>query len=79
MWDAQPAHGDARRAQEAGVLIALLSHPNAPYNVLHVRVGTNPYVLCCAIQVGYKSVDDHVTSGMVVGLGTGSTAYFAGT
>eukprot|EP00960_Hanusia_phi_P051753 761000-Hanusia_phi.AAC.3 len=26
---------------------------------------------------GYKSVDDHVTSGMVVGLGTGSTAYFA--
>jgi len=27
--------------------------------------------------VGYKSVDDHVTSGMVVGLGTGSTAYFA--
>jgi len=28
-------------------------------------------------QVGYKSVDDYVTSGMVVGLGTGSTAYFA--
>jgi len=28
-------------------------------------------------QVGYKSVDDHVKSGMVVGLGTGSTAYFA--
>lgn len=27
--------------------------------------------------VGYKSVDDHVTSGMVVGLGTGSTAYYA--
>lgn len=27
--------------------------------------------------VGYKSVDDHVRSGMVVGLGTGSTAYFA--
>uniref|UniRef100_A0A7S1TKQ2 ribose-5-phosphate isomerase n=1 Tax=Erythrolobus australicus TaxID=1077150 RepID=A0A7S1TKQ2_9RHOD len=27
--------------------------------------------------VGYKSVDDYVTSGMVVGLGTGSTAYFA--
>lgn len=26
---------------------------------------------------GYKSVDDHVTSGMVVGLGTGSTAYYA--
>jgi hypothetical protein len=26
---------------------------------------------------GYKAVDDHVTSGMVVGLGTGSTAYFA--
>ena len=27
--------------------------------------------------VGYKSVDDYVRSGMVVGLGTGSTAYFA--
>mmetsp|Transcript_54236 Transcript_54236/g.79496 ORF Transcript_54236/g.79496 Transcript_54236/m.79496 type:complete len:338 (-) Transcript_54236:41-1054(-) len=26
---------------------------------------------------GYKAVDDHVQSGMVVGLGTGSTAYFA--
>lgn len=29
-------------------------------------------------QVGYKSVDDYVQSGMVVGLGTGSTAAFAG-
>ena len=28
-------------------------------------------------QVGYKAVDDYVQSGMVVGLGTGSTAYFA--
>lgn len=28
-------------------------------------------------MVGYKSVDDYVTSGMVVGLGTGSTAYYA--
>jgi ribose 5-phosphate isomerase A len=28
-------------------------------------------------MVGYKSVEDHVRSGMVVGLGTGSTAYFA--
>lgn len=27
--------------------------------------------------VGYKSIDDYVTSGMVVGLGTGSTAAFA--
>ena len=26
---------------------------------------------------GYKAVDDYVESGMVVGLGTGSTAYFA--
>jgi len=26
---------------------------------------------------GYKAVDDHVESGMTVGLGTGSTAYFA--
>lgn len=28
-------------------------------------------------QVGYKAVDDYVCSDMVVGLGTGSTAYFA--
>merc|ERR1719231_1864739 len=28
-------------------------------------------------MVGYKAVDDYVMSGMVVGLGTGSTAYFA--
>ena len=28
-------------------------------------------------QVGYKAVDDYVKSGMVVGLGTGSTAYYA--
>uniref|UniRef100_A0A6T5NRP6 ribose-5-phosphate isomerase n=1 Tax=Heterosigma akashiwo TaxID=2829 RepID=A0A6T5NRP6_HETAK len=28
-------------------------------------------------QVGYKAIDDYVTSGMVVGLGTGSTAAFA--
>lgn len=27
--------------------------------------------------VGYKAVDDYVKSGMVVGLGTGSTAYYA--
>lgn len=31
----------------------------------------------CCIQVGYKAVDDYVKSGMVVGLGTGSTAYYA--
>ncbi len=29
------------------------------------------------MQVGYKAVDDYVRSGMVVGLGTGSTAFFA--
>eukprot|EP00440_Ansanella_granifera_P020428 gb/GFBE01022186.1/.p1 GENE.gb/GFBE01022186.1/~~gb/GFBE01022186.1/.p1 ORF type:complete len:327 (+),score=78.84 gb/GFBE01022186.1/:1-981(+) len=28
-------------------------------------------------QVGYKAIDDYVRSGMVIGLGTGSTAYFA--
>ena len=28
-------------------------------------------------QVGYKSVDDYVRSGMKIGLGTGSTAFFA--
>jgi len=28
-------------------------------------------------QVGYKAIDDYVESGMVIGLGTGSTAFFA--
>ena len=28
-------------------------------------------------DAGYRAVDDHVRSGMAVGLGTGSTAYFA--
>ena len=28
-------------------------------------------------QAGYKAVDDYVRSGMKIGLGTGSTAYFA--
>lgn len=28
-------------------------------------------------MVGYKAVDDYVKSGMIVGLGTGSTAYYA--
>jgi len=28
-------------------------------------------------EVGYRAVDDHVRSGMAVGLGTGSTAYYA--
>ena len=28
-------------------------------------------------QTGYKAIDDYVESGMVVGLGTGSTAYYA--
>jgi ribose 5-phosphate isomerase len=28
-------------------------------------------------MVGYKAVDDYVKNGMVVGLGTGSTAYYA--
>ena len=30
-----------------------------------------------ALQVGFKAVDDYVRSGMIIGLGTGSTAYFA--
>lgn len=29
-------------------------------------------------QAAYKAVDDYVRSGMIIGLGTGSTAYFAG-
>jgi hypothetical protein len=32
---------------------------------------------CGILQVGYKAVDDFVRSGMKVGLGTGSTSYYA--
>jgi ribose 5-phosphate isomerase len=37
----------------------------------------NDLFMCTCAQVGYKAVDDYVKSGMVVGLGTGSTAAFA--
>jgi len=54
----------------------------APRAVRASRVQANKAVFALTQDelkqmVGYKSVDDYVESGMVVGLGTGSTAYFA--
>lgn len=56
----------------------------APVKVAQSRAFVSPSVFMAAAtqdelkqQVGYKAVDDYVKSGMVVGLGTGSTAYFA--
>lgn len=40
--------------------------------IVCVRVGLGSGHVC-----RYKAVDDHVRSGMLVGLGTGSTAYFS--
>ncbi|KAL3775897.1 hypothetical protein HJC23_000327 [Cyclotella cryptica] len=48
-------------------------HPRYP-TTLHMSALTQDEL---KQQVGYKSVDDYVKSGMVVGLGTGSTAYYA--
>lgn len=42
-----------------------------------IRMAVAPTVEELKKATGYKAVDDHVRSGMVVGLGTGSTAYFA--
>lgn len=42
-----------------------------------VRMATAPTVEELKKATGYKAVDDYVKSGMVVGLGTGSTAAFA--
>lgn len=53
---------------------------------IHLRGGKKPHHQDVKMQlsqdelkrmVGYKAVDDYVTSGMVVGLGTGSTAAYA--
>ncbi|CAN8072159.1 unnamed protein product [Agarophyton chilense] len=43
----------------------------------HVAMAVAPSVDELKKQTGYKAVDDYVKSGMVVGLGTGSTAKFA--
>lgn len=54
----------------------------APTKVSHHRITSSSLLMAKSQdelkkEVGYKSVDDYVKSGMVVGLGTGSTAYFA--
>ena len=58
-------------------------HPNLPY-VGPRSIRQHSSLSMAALSqdelkkmVGYKAVDDYVRSGMVVGLGTGSTAYFA--
>jgi len=60
---------NAGRTEEAGNEAAL------GYRSLSALISST--VLYLSQQVGYKAVDDHVKSGMVIGLGTGSTAYFA--
>lgn len=56
----------------AGVACFVASAPPGP-----VAMSAPPSQDELKKQVGYKAVDDYVRSGMVVGLGTGSTAYFA--
>jgi len=46
----------------------------APRNKSYLKMATQDEL---KKMVGYKAVDDYVKSDMVVGLGTGSTAYFA--
>lgn len=65
-------------------LLAGSSTAFAPVKVAQPRAFVSPSLFMAAAtqeelkqQVGYKAVDDYVKSGMVVGLGTGSTAYFA--
>ena len=56
---------------------AVGSSRRAPAPVFNTRMAELTGIDKAKQAAGYKSVDDHVTSGMVVGLGTGSTAYFA--
>lgn len=61
----------------------VVSRPSQARPVRNMSASKAPVVRAAADveelkkQTGYKSVDDYVTSGMVVGLGTGSTAYYA--
>lgn len=65
------AQGLAAAAGACLTFCALSGHSGLAY----VQAGTSQDEL--KKQVGYKAVDDYVRSGMVIGLGTGSTAYFA--
>lgn len=64
------AIGDSLAGRDCVLLVA--------YPPRRLTSSNTPLVRFSLRQVGYKSVDDYVTSGMVVGLGTGSTAAFAG-
>lgn len=62
----------------------LLASSASAFTNLHPRPAFSTRIMSAAVsqdelkkQVGYKAVDDYVKSGMVVGLGTGSTAYYA--
>ena len=59
-----------------------LNNTTAPRRNTHKIGRTNVRAMAASQDelkklVGYKAVDDHVKSGMTVGLGTGSTAAFA--
>ena len=56
---------------------AVLSTKSTAFRVSSLNMATGVSQDELKKQVGYKAVDDYVKSGMVVGLGTGSTAYFA--
>jgi ribose 5-phosphate isomerase A len=63
--------------------LAICTSAFSPITTLTPRSFSTSSALRMATQdelkklVGYKAVDDYVKSGMVIGLGTGSTAYFA--
>lgn len=62
-----------------GLLTAGSRLRSARCSVRHRRIRTVRMASADELKkmTGYKAVDDYVRSGMVVGLGTGSTAYFA--
>merc|ERR1712023_127894 len=63
--------------QSPGLFAPLSSSVSRASNIKMMSTGTQLSQDELKKMVGYKSVDDYVESGMVVGLGTGSTAAFA--
>merc|ERR1712023_52383 len=63
--------------QSPGLFAPLSSSVSRASNIKMMSAGTKLSQDELKKMVGYKSVDDYVESGMVVGLGTGSTAAFA--
>lgn len=69
----------------AALLVSSTVSAFSPAFIVHQRgISTTALKMATALSqdelkklVGYKAVDDYVKSGMVIGLGTGSTAYFA--